>query len=88
MRVRILPVPPTIEESRMSEKKVVATNGGIGFAGLLGILFIALKLTGVINWSWWYVLMPLYIVPAVFFSIAAMLGVVWVFFKIIEGVKK
>ena len=26
-------------------------NGGIGFSGLLTILFVALKLTGVINWS-------------------------------------
>lgn len=35
-------------------------SGGIGFFGLLAILFIGLKLTGHINWSWWVVLMPLY----------------------------
>lgn len=29
----------------------------------LGILFIALKLTAVIDWSWWLVLIPLY--PAI-----------------------
>ena len=27
-------------------------NNGIGFFGLLGILFIGLKLTGFITWSW------------------------------------
>lgn len=37
------------------------SSGGIGFAGLLTILFIALKLTHVIDWSWWWVLAPLWI---------------------------
>lgn len=34
------------------------SSGGIGFAGLLTIVFITLKLTGVIAWSWWWVLSP------------------------------
>lgn len=34
---------------------------GVGFFGLLTIVFIALKLTGFITWSWWLVLMPLII---------------------------
>lgn len=33
-------------------------NGGIGAFGLLGVLFVGLKLGGVINWSWFYVTMP------------------------------
>lgn len=37
-----------------------SASGGIGFGGLLTILFIALKLTGFINWSWWLVLLPAY----------------------------
>ncbi len=32
----------------------------IGFWGLLGILFIGLKLTHFIDWSWWWVLSPIY----------------------------
>lgn len=36
------------------------SNSGVGFFGLLAILFIALKLTGYINWSWWLVMLPLY----------------------------
>jgi len=36
-------------------------TGGIGFAGLLAIVFITLKLTGYIAWSWWWVLSPLWI---------------------------
>lgn len=38
-----------------------SSSGGIGFVGLLTILFIALKLTGVITWSWLWVLSPLWI---------------------------
>lgn len=34
------------------------SNNGIGFLGLLAIVFITLKLTGVIDWSWWLVLLP------------------------------
>ena len=34
---------------------------GIGFTGLLQLLFIALKLVGVINWSWLWVLSPTWI---------------------------
>lgn len=33
-------------------------NQGIGVLGLLGVVFVTLKLVGVINWSWWYVTMP------------------------------
>jgi uncharacterized protein (DUF983 family) len=36
-------------------------TGGIGFAGMLTILFIGLKLTGYISWSWLWVLSPLWI---------------------------
>lgn len=37
------------------------TSGGIGFTSLLTIAFIVLKLCGVITWSWWWVLSPLWI---------------------------
>ena len=36
-------------------------KGGIGFVGLLTILFIGLKLTGYITWSWIWVLAPIWI---------------------------
>lgn len=50
--------------SSFDRKPIVVNNntsGGIGFAGLLTIVFIILKLTGVIAWSWWWVLAPLWI---------------------------
>ena len=44
-----------------STKSSVSVNGGVGFIGLLTLVFIALKLTGHINWSWLWVLSPLWI---------------------------
>lgn len=35
-------------------------NGGLTFFGMLVIAFIVFKLTGVIQWSWWKVLAPLW----------------------------
>ena len=42
-------------------KKKNVSSGGIGFSGLLTVAFIVLKLCKVINWSWWWVLAPLWI---------------------------
>jgi len=39
--------------------------GGLGFPGALTIAFIVLKLIGVINWSWIWVLSPLWISLAI-----------------------
>lgn len=36
-------------------------GGGVGFSGLLTIAFIVLKLCGVIDWPWIWVLSPLWI---------------------------
>lgn len=44
------------------------TSGGIGFCGLLAIVFIVLKLTGFIDWSWLWVLAPIWI-PVVFYLV-------------------
>ena len=37
------------------------SNGGVGFIGLLTIVFITLKLTNLIAWSWLWVLSPIWI---------------------------
>lgn len=49
----------------------------IGFPGLLTLIFITLKLTEYIDWSWWWVLGPLWILPVAVMAvvfIAALLG--------------
>ena len=40
------------------------SSGGIGFFGLSTVLFAGLKLTNYINWSWWWVLSPLWMPTA------------------------
>jgi len=55
------------------------SSGGIGFTGLLTILFIALKLTHTIAWSWWWVLSPIWISAAVTIVIlGVMFGVAFI----------
>lgn len=44
---------------------------GVGFIGLLALLFIALKLANVITWSWLWVLSPVWI--SAFLVIAAVI---------------
>ena len=45
----------------MSNKTNSTASGGIGFTGLLAIVFITLKLLGKITWSWLWVLSPIWI---------------------------
>jgi hypothetical protein len=37
-----------------------SSSGGIGFFGLMFLIFMTLKLTGFIDWSWWWVTAPLW----------------------------
>ena len=55
----------------------VSVNKGINFTGLLAIVFIILKLSHVIAWSWWWVLSPLWVGPA--------LGIAFIIFIIMIG---
>lgn len=41
-----------------------SNSSGIGFTELLTIVFVTLKLLGKIDWSWWWVLSPLWIVAS------------------------
>ena len=50
-------------------------SGGIGFVGLLTILFITLKLTKVISWSWWLVLSP--VLLAMLLGVILIVVAVW-----------
>lgn len=45
----------------MNERTLSSSPSVIGFTGLLTVLFIGLKLTGYVNWSWWWVLAPTWI---------------------------
>lgn len=58
-------------------KNVEVRTGGISFLGMLTILFIALKLTGHINWSWWLVTLPLWAVPGLIVGVLLLAMVFW-----------
>lgn len=55
----------------------VKVSGGIGFSGLLTIVFIVLKLCGVIAWKWIWVLAPMWISIAVVLLVVILLFFVW-----------
>lgn len=54
-----------------------SSSGGIGFFGLLGIVFIVLKLTHVIDWSWLWVLAPIWGGIALLGVALIAVGLVW-----------
>ena len=53
-----------------------SSSGGIGLGGVLFIVFLVLKLTGQIDWSWWWVTAPLWIPFAIVLGIIGiMIGI-------------
>ena len=61
-----------------------SSSAGIGFPGLLTVAFVVLKLCGVINWSWWWVLSPLWISFLLFILICVVLLIGYVIFKLLK----
>lgn len=57
----------------MDNRKGSSTVGGVGFVGMLTIAFIVLKLCKVINWSWVWVLSPLWI--STLFVVGILMGI-------------
>ena len=57
------------------------SSGGIGFGSLILLTFIILKLVGVIDWSWWWVLSPIWISAALLLTISVLLFVLYRIFK-------
>jgi len=55
------------------------TSSGIGFFRLLAIVFIVLKLTEYIDWSWWLVLLPIY----GWIPIIILIGLVYLIFAVL-----
>jgi hypothetical protein len=53
-----------------------SSSSGIGFPGLLTVLFVGLKLTGYITWPWVWVLSPLWISALIFLCAIATIVIV------------
>lgn len=65
-------------------KEIRVRSGGVGFPALLTIVFITLKLTHNIDWSWWWVLCPMWIIPA----ITLFLGLSVLIVTVIDNIRK
>lgn len=65
----------------MSDTNKAVTSNGIGFFGLLAILFIGLRLTHFIAWSWWWVLSPLWAPLAFLIAFLVVVAVIGALFK-------
>jgi transmembrane Fragile-X-F protein len=53
----------------VSDSKTTSSGGGIGFSGLLTIVFVIFKLLGKITWSWWWVFSPIWITAIIVIAI-------------------
>ena len=53
-----------------------SSSGGIGFGGVLAIVFITLKLIGYIAWSWWWVLAPIWLPILIVLAVLAAIGII------------
>ena len=59
----------------MADNKSTVSSSGIGFAGLLTVAFIVLKLCGIITWSWWWVISPVWISVSLVIILLTALGI-------------
>jgi hypothetical protein len=69
----------------MSQSSSSSSSSGIGFIGMLTILFIALKLTGYITWSWLWVLSPIWITTLIIIAVICVIA--YPFLKFSKGKK-
>lgn len=59
-------------------------SSGIGFMGLLTLLFLGLKLTHYIDWSWWWVFAPLWIPAAIVLCVFGIFAALWMIGMIVD----
>lgn len=57
-------------------------KGNVSFWGLLTILFVGLKLTSYINWSWWWVISPLLIQFGLIVAVVLITMVITIIYKV------
>lgn len=58
-----------------SKEVVYVSSGGLGGAAVLGLIFVTLKVAGLIDWSWWLVTLPFWALWALVLGVLV-LGVV------------
>lgn len=61
-----------------------SNNSGINFFGALFLVFLALKLSGYIDWSWWWVTAPLWLG----FVIVIPIAFIYFMYRALKGARK
>lgn len=57
--------------SESNKNKLTISVGNLSLSTIVFIVFLVLKLTGYITWSWWWVTAPLWVGPAAVVGIIA-----------------
>lgn len=65
----------------MSDTSTNNSGGGIGLFGAMFIVFLVLKLTGFIDWSWWWVTAPLWGSFLMGLAFFATIGIIYLVLK-------
>ena len=68
----------------MSDSKSTVSSSGIGIGGAVFIVFLVLKLTGHITWSWWWVTSPLWIPVGIALAIIAVILIIAVIIALLN----
>ena len=68
-----------IKQARFSNTSntMSSSSSGISFPGALTVLFVGLKLTNVITWSWWWVLSPIWISLSIVLFVLLIVAIVF-----------
>lgn len=61
-----------------------STSSGIGFCGLLTIVFVIFKLLGKITWSWWWVFAPIWISGLATIGVLSIVGIIALIVYLLE----
>lgn len=62
--------------SRYRHQNNNTTSGGLGLSSVLTVVFVVLKLCGLIDWSWWWVLSPIWISIGLAAVVGAIVGII------------
>jgi membrane protein YdbS with pleckstrin-like domain len=71
--------------SNAAQNSVATSTGSWPIATILTIIFVVLKLTEVIDWSWWWVLSPLWISCALSIAVLLFIFIGYIIYYLVKG---
>lgn len=61
----------------MRDNNTSSSSSGIGLAGVMFVVLFVLKITEQIDWSWWWITLPLWLGFGIIFGAVAIAFIVW-----------